>query len=34
VASVEYGEQGITMQGLIPQRDAAKLAPYRIAEPA
>ena len=34
VASVEYGEQGITMQGLIPQRDAAKLAPYRIAESA
>ncbi len=34
VASVEYGERGITMQGLIPQRDAAKLAPYRIAEPA
>ena len=32
VASVEYGEQGITMQGLIPQRDAAKLAPYRVAE--
>jgi GTP-binding protein HflX len=31
VASVEYGEQGITIQGLIPQRDAAKLAPYRIA---
>ncbi len=34
VASVEYGEQGITMHGLIPQRDAAKLAPYRIATPA
>ena len=32
VASVEYGEQGITMQGLIPQRDAAKLAAYRVAE--
>ncbi|MCA1666591.1 MAG: GTPase HflX, partial [Thermomicrobia bacterium] len=28
VASVEYGEQGITIQGLIPQRDAAKLIPY------
>ncbi|MDQ6907932.1 MAG: GTPase HflX [Chloroflexota bacterium] len=34
VASVEYSEQGITMQGLLPQRDAAKLAPYRIAKPA
>jgi GTP-binding protein HflX len=31
VASVEYGEQGITMNGLVPQRDAAHLAPYRIA---
>ena len=31
VASVEYGEQGITVNGLVPQRDAARLAPYRIA---
>lgn len=30
VASVEYGERGITINGLIPRRDAARLAPYRI----
>lgn len=31
VASVEYGEQGITVAGLVPQRDAARLERYRIA---
>jgi GTP-binding protein HflX len=31
VASVDYGEQGITVQGLVPQRDVARLAPFRIA---
>ncbi|MGI8855252.1 MAG: GTPase HflX, partial [Thermomicrobiales bacterium] len=30
VASVEYGEQGVTVIGRVPQRDAAWLAPYRI----
>ncbi len=30
VASVEYGEQGVTVIGRLPQRDAAWLAPYRI----
>lgn len=30
VESVEYGESGITVQGLIPQRDVARLAQYQI----
>jgi GTP-binding protein HflX len=30
VASVEYGEQGITVAGFVPQRDVARLAPFRV----
>jgi GTP-binding protein HflX len=30
VASVEYSERGITVEGLIPQRDVARLAPFVV----